>query len=1239
MKSKKRRVSIPKELKEERGLPVTLMALREKAGFTRADGAPAEFCEFFAGFKFSGDPDRRTAIAMVALDTILRDPTMLDGTTCFGGGQIDTAVGAATIILGKDKLDKLCSISGEQDLEQLAEMCGRLAKDSEIKDGVMAARHLWGMYNTAVRSFPSDFFRNGAVDDLQTALLGVAARHLAVFNPDGMDAMEELQTMVAQADKIASLGGRGRFYATPKSEEEAAETFMYMARNGKYSELHNSSLIGEIGPVARASAQTLQKAGVKAARKRKKASKEDEEMAGIEGSDDSVLGEREGETNDWRKNTLLTGNGAFFAGRSFDEVKARYPGYPSPPAPSSKLSYWDVCTQHPATHAICCDLFRQIGQLAAAGGADEGLSRAVTNKMAHHNPKFARLNLLVKLTNGKEFYVPRGRPVNWALQGISEEPFGGPDEQMELSFKKTKGRKSNVVEGDAVGISAYELKSVNYSFMPWVKKAISQYLEEAPFVKGPEDEHQAIVSEIAKPLREAGLSFREAMGVGTEIYDKIVGRGAVGIAATEKELSKAVRNSGNFEDLESEITSILRQLAKDGGGEGNWKNVLRTKENQENLRAVAGERTEEIFHYLETKLQEAENLILGYGVDPSVGRKATAVIVSSYPVGKPSGDVAEAVGESLKNSGVEPAITKNDLLRLAAGATGLAGEAASTGMGVSEEERRQLAETLTELIRSGVGVGEDGHLLGKERLAAEAVQKEYQGICEKIASRLGLEQSAGIEAARKGVGGACAIVPTLERALADHGADLSDELTESVSKYAARYALESPLEQSERYHRKIVLGSGRPSSLDQALGEGEGRDRYSVVASDEKTPDELYRDYETEEVARGGGTWLEEYFAENDGPSFKEDGGDDIFSPFGMAQAASSLFRVVSTKGTEEQSDLLKSFATLQFDGAEAKADGKERQRQINAMLDLVEKEDSIEETSRGERRKFLNWVFSSVLNTAGSDRDGFVINGGVNQNEVKQALFEKIKRYGMPGVIVVEEADAANLNNSLLKAKAWGYEKAGVCLPKSVQPEMDSWMARSGGGVELCSVIRGVPGLKDKVIASIEKDKTGGALTKSISIVLEGEKTKGYSEAVKYLAAIDGGEAAVLSFVREAAPIFHDKLSIAQKAKKDGLKLYLAGEEGDHKGVAESARLDSVLFLEGKGAGIARMVSDYGIRVRVVKGEPTRALREHLDYSSVEVGADGKLPRAELLRKSKIPVSKRILLAAEAAQEARERT
>lgn len=1199
-------------------LPVTLQALRERAGFTRDDGAGPEFREFFAGFKFGGDPDRETAIAIVAVDSVLRDPSFLDGTTCFGEGQIDTAANAARLILGPEKMQRLGTIGGEDDLEELASHCRALSGDEDVKNGVMAARHLWGMFNTVTRAFPSSFFRNGSSTDFQAAMLGAAARHLAVFSPDKMDARADLTRMIAMAEKISELGAGGKYYQSPKDEEEAASTFLFLCKNGRFSELHSSPLLEQLGDAGSPSASVLAECGMRAKRERERDAKGEEETS-------------------WRDDPVLSGNGAFFAGRSFEEIKARYPGYPGH---SSEVSYWDACARHPATHGICCRLYGKMGQLIRSGGVEEGISRAVTNKMAHHNTKFSRLSLWVHLSDGKGFYVHRTRPVNWAAHGVTEPPFS-PDnsvgDQLELQFQPkrggAKGAKGAKRAKEPVSVVGYEMRSVNYSHMPWVNKAILQYAEEAAFIKSPADEHQEVVSSVARALRGAGATYKEAFDSASDIYSQLVGRGAGGAEKTAELLRKAASKTETAEELEAEVAGLLRECAGRGGGR--ISEVIGGCLAAQDVRRVAGERGEQVLEDVTLSLAKASDILSSYGLPPEIAREAIFKVAGAYPVKAPEG--GEGVVSVLKEAGVAVAISPADASEIGKVAGGIASRVVDGICSVSQTDIENLGEGLREVMKTGVLLDENGQKIpGRVGTGDKGETSSYLKLVGKIAKSMGVGEAEAGEAAVAGLRFASDTLPEIERAFARAGTSASDELLDHVLGYAVKHCGGAPVDREEVHRRKMVLGGVDTISLDAPVGEDGKRDLHSVIGDGREAH---YVDYEPEDLAVGAGEqahWLDEASGSENSPSFVESGGSEIFAPFSMSRIADSLYKVVSTKGTEQQLQMLRDFAGLQVDSIAAGGSPDEARRQIGAMLDIVDREDAMEGENGVIRRRFLTWVFSSVLNAAGVDGDGYDRLGGINAASLRKGLFDKIRRYGMPGVVVVENSDISDsdrLGSELRESKAWGYGRAGICLPRGAGSALTGW-SESGGVRNLLSVLEAVPGAAEKTAGVLEgRTDAGGTAERSLRILL-GKSTKGAGEALSFLEADPKGEERILAAVRAADPGLHRKLVLAKMAAKNGLAVDCLGNEEDAATVADGAKMDSLIFLSGSGKAVAEAVSGFGIKSRVVPGTPGKALAEHVDYHSVTVGKDGKLDKNLLIAGSNIPLARKLLMAAETAQE-----
>jgi hypothetical protein len=1218
---------------EKQGLPVTLQALRDRAGFTAEDGAGADLREFFAESKFSGEPDRKTAIAVVALDTILRDPSMLDATTCFGEGQIDTAVNAANLILGEARTKKLETISGENDLEELAEICRKMSGEEDIKCGVMSARHLWGMFNTATRGFPAEFFRNGKSDDFQAALLGVAGRHLSIFSAESMDATAELSQMVGQAEKIVELGEGGKYHRNPGTEKQVAEAFLFFCKQGRYAELSKSSLLESLGEVGSPSDKARTVCGLKERKARKK-------KGGA------------GEENDsWREDVALEGNGAFFAGRVFEEVKARYPGYPGH---SSESTYWDTCLKHPATHGICSRLYSKVGQLVKSGGVEEGISRAVTNKMVHHNTKFSRLSMLVHLSNGKSFHVHRTRPINWESHGVDNPPFApGIDVesgQLELGFggagaqtakKAGKGRGKGGVQ-----VVGYELRVVNYSHMPWVNKAISQYVEEAPFIKSPKDEHQQIVSILAKELRGEGVTYRQAFERAADLYSGLTGRADRGAKETELLLSRAWSQTEEAENLETDMAGLLREARAKSGMR--LSEALRPGENEELL--------SNIVQTAVLDLAKACDVLSKYGVSEDKAREVVLALAGKYPIGKPENG-SEQVYQAIREAGLDFEIRAIEAGNIAKLACGVGSRVVKDALPLSEDDRKDMREALTAVIESGVFYEGGDHKLSMRTGGGDKGEiDQYLDLVVKIGAKIGINHKEALGAGEGGARIASGILPEVERTFAENGGEASPELLKQILQYAVKHSEHNPLTGEELHHRKVVGGGVDPVSLDAPIGEDLGQNLYSVVKGEDRQ-DRQAIDYDPDDAAFEAGAtdhWMDREageggFGAENSPSFIAEGGGEFFAPFSSSRIADSLYTVVSSKGTEQQVQMLKDFAGLKVESIAGAGDGQDARRQISAMLDMVDQEEVLQDEPKAIRRRFLSWVFNSVLNAAGVDGDGFDKLGGIGAGTLRKGLFEKIRRYGMPGVIVVENPDAEKaetLFEGVKKAKSWGYSNVGVCLPKKVEQNLRDWGA-TGGAENLCQVIAGLRDSRELISQSIEKGASDESLREAGLLLGEVSRGGGRSQSLplnekreKSSPMNPETEKKLLEIVKECEPELHQKLVLAKMAVAVGMELSCLGDSNNKDEVADRAKMDSVIFVDkGRAKSVGEAVSGFGIKVRLVPSNPEQALRDHIDYQSANTLKDGTLDKNKLIDNTKIPLSRKLLLAAETAQEAMDKT
>lgn len=1220
---------------EKQSLPVTLQALRDRAGFTREDGAGADLREFFAESKFSGEPDRKTAIAVVALDTIVRDPSFLDATTCFGEGQVDTAVNAAMLILGEDRVKKLESISGENDLEELASLCREISNDDDIKSGVMAARHLWGMFNTVTRSFPGEFFRNGGSDDFQAALLGVANRHLSIFSPEGMNASEELTKMVGIAEQIASVGKGGKYHQRPETEEQVAETFLYLCKNGKHADLHRNSLIELFGETPEPSAKVKALCGLKERKARKsRTSKSDEGVERGEG------------VENWREDPTMSGNGAFFAGRRFDEVKARYPGYP---AHSTESSYWDTCLRHPATHGICSRLYGKMGQLVKSGGVEEGLSRAVTNKMVHHNTKFSRMSMLVHLSNGKSFHVHRTRPINWESHGVDQPPFAASyvneDGQLELGFeeKAKKSGKKAVKGRGGVSVAGYELRVVNYSHMPWVNKAISQYMEEAPFIKSPRDEHQQIVSVLAKELRGEGVTYRQAFDRAADLYSGLTGKAGTGIRETEFLLARAWSRTERAEELESEMASLLRDVA--GRKSLSLSEAITQGRGAERIQAMEGG-GQGVLQSAVLDLAKACDVLSRYGIADEKSREVVLGLAGQYPVLNPEGGPSK-VRQAMKDAGLEIEIRADEASQISKLACGLAGRAVKDAVSLGEIERQEMSRILKSVIESGVVLSEDGQKIPSRAGGGDKGEIEnFVSFVESVGERLGIDQELARAAGVSGARIASNILPEVERVFAEYGGEANPELLGQILEYAGRHAEHNPLSGEEIHHRRMVGAGVDPVSLDAPMGDEQSHSLYNLVkAEDTQGGVGMGVDYDPDETAFEAGSsehWMDrDRGTSENSPSFMSEGGGEFFAPFSTTRIADSLYTVVSTKGTEHQLQMLKDFAGLKVESIAGAGDGHDARGQVSAMLDMVDAEDVLRGESGGTRRRFLSWVFSSVLNAAGVDGEGFDKMGGIGATTLRKGLFEKIRRHGMPGIVVVEDSQSSNdeeLFQGIRQSKNWGFSSVGVCLPKMAESELREWSGEGGGG-SLIKLVKSLPGSREVIEKSLHSGGLSSAAINAVETLLHEKEDDKASKAFDFLQSSAANDRELLKIIKSSDPRLHQKLVISKMATAVAMELNCLGNGDNEEEIADRSKMDSLVFADRRnGQAIGEAIAGFGIKARVVPSSPEQALREHVDYQTATRLKDGSLDKSKLIETTSIPLARRLLLAAETAQEALEK-
>ncbi len=1168
-------------------LPVTLRALRERAGLTETDGASADLREFFAESKFSGDPTRETAIAMVALDAVLRDPTFLDATTCFGEGQIDTAAGAARLILGEKNIAAVSGIKGEDDLVQLAGLCQSLSKDRDVKAGCMAARHLWGVCNTSLRTFPAVLFKNGSYDTFQVALLATAARHLGSFNPETNDIDKDLRGMVARAEKIAELGGDGQWHKEPETDKELAETVIFLAKQGKFSELRDSSLVDSISGGEEPSSKAAKLLGM---RKSKGASR-------------GRAKSRDGD-EDWTTSTELAGNGAFFAGRTYEEVKARYPGYPGH---TSESSYWDSCVRHPATHGICSRLFSKVPLLTKVGGVQEGLSRAVTNKMVHHNTKFSRLSLRVKLSNGKEFWVHRTRPINWASHGVTSPPFA-KDGQMDLfdqPAKPAKPSKSGKQEQVEVRVVGFELKVMNYSHMPWVNKAISQYVEEAPFISTPSDEHQTCLSVLSKALRDGGVQYRDSVEKAAELYSFLPGRGSQAAEKLANLVAERCSLLSDVEDCEAELAGALRARAKTYPSDSELKKQASGTVSQGVAKGVK---------FLES-----------LGISPEEARRMVSEVAGEFPVREET--TYEALAGALAEHPGVGKVSRQDLSHLGKLVTGLASRSVREAMALTGDEKTELARAVGKAIGAGI-TNRDEVNSARDGVQAESVDR-FLRLAEETLTKRGLQWELESKACAEVLADAVDIAPEIEIGLAQSGAILGDKERGIIFSYCAKHAAGKPLSGQDLHNRAATFGGGLTISLDAPVGEDGKDDLYSVFSGG--------AEHDPEEEAYGGNEaahWLDAEKGtglDSGKPSFMPDGGDEFFTSFGVESMTEDLYRVVSTKGDESQKALLEEFASFNIEAIGARGGVTSAKSQISAMLDLLDREDSLPRDDATTRRRALAWVFHSVLNSVGFDEQGFCRMGGA-VDDLREALHSKIKRHGMPGVLVLDGEPSAGVEliSELNSMQDWGYHRVGISLPASSAEPLGDWC--NNGSARSLAMGIGAMSEEEAARARMALSKlTDGGIGSAAAGVISGEAGED-SEAGKYLESNPRAGERIMECLASEMPELHNRLLIFREVKNRGMQVDCLGANGP-EWAADAAKLDSALFVRKQDSKeIAKRLDDFGVSAAVVEGSVRSVLGGHPDYNSA--AAEKSADRLSVLKGSQVPLPKKLILAAMVSHE-----
>jgi hypothetical protein len=301
-------------------------------------------------------------------------------------------------------------------------------------------------------------------------------------------------------------------------------------------------------------------------------------------------------------------------------------------------------------------------------------------------------------------------------------------------------------------------------------------------------------------------------------------------------------------------------------------------------------------------------------------------------------------------------------------------------------------------------------------------------------------------------------------------------------------------------------------------------------------------------------------------------------------------------------------------------------------MLDLLDREEELARDDASVRRKALTWVFQSVLNAVGSDREGFDKLGGAGGSRVRDALYDKVRRYGMPGVLVRAGEPEPNkeLGAELSRLKTWGYCRVGISLPAEAGEPFSKWAA--GGGV--LPLLEGVSNLGEDFTQRLKSElgrRDDGAAAKAAKAVLGGEDDRGRLEGEKYLVSRPDAEAQVFEAVGRADAALHKRLQVLKMSVDRGLAVDFVGGGGAH-GIADSARLDSILMVQAhEAADVSRRLGEFGISSCVVSGGVDGVVRRHPDYEIL--GRDGADREMHLL-KSQIPLPRRLVMAAMAAHE-----
>jgi hypothetical protein len=591
----------------------------------------------------------------------------------------------------------------------------------------------------------------------------------------------------------------------------------------------------------------------------------------------------------------------------------------------------------------------------------------------------------------------------------------------------------------------------------------------------------------------------------------------------------------------------------------------------------------------------------------------------------PSGEIQNA-DQARDILGSYPEIDKladSDLLKISRQVTGLTGKALVAVTALGDEDKSSLAKIAGKVIASGIIERSkmDEPESGKQK---ELLSEFMTKACHVLEDR-GLSRKEAGAIAESCLGDAVDIAPEIEIRLARDGAVLAEKDKETLYSYCARHADKFPMSMEDLHNRAASFGGGLTISLDAPVGDDAKADLYSVFKGGGEGHDDNEPSHLLDSVLENG---------DNSQPGFMADGGDELMQPFGMSGMADALYRVVSTNGSDIQRDILDNFANAQVESVLGRGGVDGAKEQISAMLDLLDKEDALPTGEIATRRKVLSWVFQSVLNSAGVDDQGFDKMSKAGAEELRKNLLSKIKRYGMPGVLISSGEPVADeeFDRNISKLKDWGYERVGVCLPKGCEEKLGVWSKsakgdcstlllglRAVGAAELDAVMQGVGGIEDS------------GIKKSALAILSGDDN-GDGEAAKYISSRKDSESIILGALRSAVPDLHNKLGILSASAKRGLSVDFLGDGKNPGGIADAARIDSVLLVDEKTAAqVSSRISEFGIATAVYTGSPDSILSRHADFGSTSGLGQGL---GQKIKDSRIPLPRKLVLAALASHE-----